>query len=129
MHLYFLLIGAAMLSLIYFAIRANKARQLRYIEQYHFHKGIHHKLAQKHPQLTEQQFDMVFQGLRDYFRICHRARNRMVSMPSQVIDDAWHEFILFTRIYEKFCAKALGRFLHHHARRGDAYADSGEGRH
>jgi hypothetical protein len=56
---------------------------------------------------------MVFQGLRDYFRICHRAKNRMVSMPSQVIDDAWHEFILSTRIYEKFCAKALGRFLHH----------------
>ena len=37
----------------------------------------------------------------------------MVSMPSQVIDDAWHEFILSTRIYEKFCAKALGSFLHH----------------
>lgn len=34
-------------------------------------------------------------------------------MPSQVVDDAWHEFILFTRIYQKFCSKALGRFLHH----------------
>lgn len=113
MNSYFLLIGAAMLCFIYFAIRANKARQLKYIGQYHFHKGIRQKLAQKHPQLTEQQLDMVFQGLRDYFRICHRARNRMVSMPSQVIDDAWHEFILSTRIYEKFCAKALGRFLHH----------------
>ncbi|MDP1664627.1 MAG: hypothetical protein Q8L79_05815 [Methylobacter sp.] len=113
MNLYFLLIGAAMLSLIYFAIKANKARQLKYIEQYHFHKGIRHKLSQKHPQLSEQQLDMVFQGLRDYFRICHRAKKRRVSMPSQVIDDAWHEFILSTRIYEKFCTKALGRFLHH----------------
>lgn len=113
MNLYFLLIGAAMLSLIYFVIRANKARQLKYIEQYHFHKGIRHKLSQKHPQLTEQQLDMVFQGLRDYFRICHRAKNRRVSMPSQVIDDAWHEFILSTRIYERFCTRALGRFLHH----------------
>ena len=37
----------------------------------------------------------------------------MVSMPSQVVDDAWHEFILFTRAYDGFCRKALGRFLHH----------------
>lgn len=34
-------------------------------------------------------------------------------MPSQVVDDAWHEFILFTRSYKAFCNKALGRFLHH----------------
>lgn len=113
MNLVFLLISAAVLSLIYFAIKANKVRQLKYIEHYYFHKGIRHKLSQKHPQLTEQQLDMVFQGLRDYFRICHLAKNGMVSMPSQVIDDAWHEFILSTRIYEKFCNKALGRFLHH----------------
>ena len=34
-------------------------------------------------------------------------------MPSQVVDDAWHTFILFTRNYELFCRKAFGRFLHH----------------
>lgn len=113
MNLYFLLIVTVILSFIYLAVRANKARQLKYIRQYYFHKGIRQKLAQKHPQLTDQQLDMVFQGLRDYFCICHRAKNRMVSMPSQVIDDAWHEFILSTRIYAKFCNKALGRFLHH----------------
>ncbi len=113
MNLYLFLVGAVLLSLVYFIIKTNKARQLKYIEQYHFHKGLRHKLSQKHPQLTEQQLDMVFQGLKDYFRISHRAKNRMVSMPSQVIDDAWHEFILSTRIYEKFCTKAMGRFLHH----------------
>ncbi len=113
MNWHFVLISAVVLSFIYFAVRANKARQLKYIEQYYFHKGIRHKLSLKYPQLTEQQLDMVFQGLREYFRICHRAKKRMVSMPSQVIDDAWHEFILSTRIYERFCHKALGRFLHH----------------
>ncbi|MGZ5055335.1 MAG: glycine-rich domain-containing protein [Methylobacter sp.] len=113
MSLYILVTGAVLLSVIYLAIRANKARQLKYIEQYHFHNGIRRKLAQKHPQLTEPQLDMVFQGLKDYFRICHQAKNRMVSMPSLVVDDAWHEFILSTRIYKKFCSKAMGRFLHH----------------
>ena len=113
MNLYFLLISVAVLSLFYFMLKANKARQLKYIEHYQFHKGIRHKFSQKHPQLTEQQLDKVFQELRDYFRICHGAKSRRVSMPSQVVDDAWHEFILFTRIYQKFCSKALGRFLHH----------------
>lgn len=37
----------------------------------------------------------------------------MVAMPSQIVDDGWHEFILFTRSYKDFCKKALGRFLHH----------------
>lgn len=34
-------------------------------------------------------------------------------MPSQVTDDLWHEFILYTRSYDQFCKKAFGRFLHH----------------
>jgi hypothetical protein len=34
-------------------------------------------------------------------------------MPSQVVDVAWHEFILFTREYRAFCQRGLGRFLHH----------------
>ena len=34
-------------------------------------------------------------------------------MPSQVADDLWHEFILYTLKYENFCKQAFGRFLHH----------------
>lgn len=37
----------------------------------------------------------------------------MVAMPSQAVDVAWHEFILFTKDYQKFCKRAFGRFLHH----------------
>ncbi|HVF17642.1 MAG TPA: hypothetical protein VNA21_12045, partial [Steroidobacteraceae bacterium] len=32
---------------------------------------------------------------------------------SQVADDLWHEFILYTRGYEMFCKRAFGRFMHH----------------
>lgn len=37
----------------------------------------------------------------------------MVSMPSRVVDVAWHEFILLTRVYAEFGEEGLGRFLHH----------------
>jgi hypothetical protein len=33
--------------------------------------------------------------------------------PTKIIDDAWHEFILFTRMYADFCEKTFGRFIHH----------------
>ncbi|MBS0345914.1 MAG: hypothetical protein JSR69_05575 [Proteobacteria bacterium] len=51
--------------------------------------------------------------LRTFFRAAHAAQGRMVSMPSQVVDVAWHEFILFTRGYRQFCTRGLGRFLDH----------------
>ncbi len=46
---------------------------------------------------------------------CYAAQpaKRMVAMPSQVVDVAWHELILHTRLYQHVCRKGLGRFLHH----------------
>lgn len=34
--------------------------------------------------------------------------------PSQRVDIAWHEFILFTQTYHRFCEECFGRFIHHH---------------
>ena len=33
--------------------------------------------------------------------------------PSKIVDLGWHEFILFTKAYEKFCNEKLGKFIHH----------------
>ena len=33
--------------------------------------------------------------------------------PSRKVDDAWHELILFTRVYAEFCQSRFGRFIHH----------------
>ena len=93
--------------------RQRRSRRERFIRDYPFHPAIAHKLDDRYPQLNEQQKSMIFDALRDYFLFCHRAKRRMVAMPSQVVDVAWHEFILFTREYERFCRQALGRFLHH----------------
>jgi len=93
--------------------KLKRKQQLKYIETYFFHKGIRNKISLKHPQLSDQQLDLVFDALKDYFQICLIANKKMVAMPSQIVDDAWHEFILSTRFYSIFCKKALGRFLHH----------------
>ncbi len=85
----------------------------RFIERYRVPDAVLGRFRAKRPELTDEQAMLVQQGLRQFFRICVRARGRFVSMPSQVVDDLWHEFILFTRNYRHFCSKAFWRYLHH----------------
>ncbi len=106
----------------------SRRRQLAFIGGYEFSPALRNKFHQRRPELNETQVNQVFDGLRDRFEICNKAGRRMVAMPSQAVDDAWHEFILFTRIYQDFCRKALGRFLHHtpaEAMRGPRTAQDG----
>jgi len=84
-----------------------------YIDRFEFHPAVLNKFREVRTDLTREQEQLVFAALRDYFHMCRMAGRCMVSMPSQVVDDAWHAFILFTRGYEEFCSRAFGRFLHH----------------
>jgi hypothetical protein len=88
-------------------------RRAAFIDQFPYAEFLDQRLAARRPELTPEQRSEVFAGLRDYFQLCRMAGRRMVAMPSQAVDDAWHEFILFTRYYGRFCRGAFGRFLHH----------------
>ena len=89
-----------------------KQREI-YISKYIFPVFLTQKLQQQYPQLTREQLDLVVKGLRQYFLMCCKAEKKLVAMPSQVVDDLWHQFILHTRAYQVFCRKGFGRFLHH----------------
>ncbi len=109
-----LVIALAAVVLAWVLWRQWSARRgAAFIDQYPFAGILDQRLAARRPELTPDQRAEVFAGLRDYFQLCRRAGRRMVAMPSQVVDDAWHEFILFTRQYAQFCRSAFGRFLHH----------------
>ena len=109
----YIVIASILVAFVLLISKNRRSRQLAYIKNYHFHKSIREKIYTKHPYLNDEQIHLVFRALRDYFWMCNKANRRMVAMPSQVVDDAWHEFILFTRHYKSFCQKSLGRFLHH----------------
>lgn len=85
----------------------------RFIQDYAFPKGLDARLLKRRPELSPAQVALVFDGLRQYFEISLDARKRLASMPSQVVDDLWHEFILYTRNYQAFCNRGFGRYLHH----------------
>jgi len=85
----------------------------RHIRDYAFPKGLLDRLAKKRPELSLKDRALVARGLRQFFLAHHLSGRRFISMPSQVADDLWHEFILYTKNYDAFCRQAFGRFLHH----------------
>ena len=102
-------------ALVLLALGDSRRRRARehYIDTYRFPPAVRQRVLKRYPHLSEDQLDLVLRALRDYFHLCRKARRRLLAMPSQVVDVAWHEFILFTRNYQAFCRRALGRFLHH----------------
>lgn len=108
------LLAALLLAITYLGSRRwRKTTRARYLDNFPLHKLLDRRLAARRPELDAAQRATVLDGLREYFLFCRQAGRRMVAMPSQAADDAWHEFILFTRQYDAFCRQAFGRFLHH----------------
>lgn len=84
-----------------------------YIRCYMFPKGLLEKLHQRRPELSLKDQQLVARALRQFFLVYLKSGYKQVSMPSQVVDDLWHEFILYTKNYDAFCRKAFGRYMHH----------------
>ena len=105
----FVLLVAAFMIWRYRTTHAREA----HIRTYFLPKGLYDKLRERHPHLTLKDCQIVAQGLRQFFLAYLRSGHQHVSMPSQVVDDLWHEFILNTKSYQAFCRQAFGRFLHH----------------
>jgi hypothetical protein len=93
--------------------------QLRRLEREHFIRGyvfptsLFESFQKSHRNLGEKDVQLVARALREYFIVYLRAGRSVIGMPSRVVDDLWHEFILATRTYQLFCQSAFGRFLHH----------------
>lgn len=109
---YIVLVGLS--AILWLDLRAaRRARREQHIREFTLPPGLFDKLRQHHPHLTQKDCQLVAQGLRQFFMAHLKSGRQFVSMPSQVVDDLWHEFILYTREYNKFCRQAFGRFLHH----------------
>jgi hypothetical protein len=91
----------------------RKARREQYIRSFMFPRGVFDKLMAARPGLEANDLQLVARGMRQFFLTFLKSGGKRVAMPSQVVDDLWHEFILFTRDYQVFCKAAFGKFLHH----------------
>lgn len=98
---------------LYFWTRWREASRAAFIHDYQFPRGLFEKLHAKRPALDTKDMQLVARALRQFFLAYLMSGRKYVSMPSQVADELWHEFILYTRNYEEFCRRAFGRFMHH----------------
>lgn len=98
---------------IYLWQRQVMLRREEVIRTFQFPNGLYEKLKKHHPQLTLKECQLVSRGLRKFFLAYLKSGRKFVSMPSQVVDDLWHEFILYTKDYQSFCHQAFGGFFHH----------------
>jgi hypothetical protein len=88
-------------------------RRAEFIRTYRWPRGLLERLEKKHSGFERKDSALVSRGLRQFFLAYLMSGQKYVSMPSQVADDLWHEFILYTREYDAFCRSAFGGFLHH----------------
>lgn len=107
------LLAASLLALAALWLRWRRLARAEFIRTYTFPPGLFDKLDQRRPGLSLKDRQLVGRALRHFFLAHLHSGRRFVSMPSQAVDDLWHEFILYTRQYQAFCQQAFGRFMHH----------------
>ncbi|MFM9970362.1 MAG: glycine-rich domain-containing protein [Burkholderiales bacterium] len=107
------LCGVLAFAAMYFYAQSLAARRERFIRGYIFKVDHFDKLCQKHPDLDLKGCHMAARALRQFFLAHLRHPKEQLGMPSRVADDLWHEFILDTREYTRFCRRAFGRYFHH----------------
>ena len=89
----------------------DEKRRIAFINSYNFSTTVKERFRQQHSSLSDEAVEEVFIALKDFF--IFNVKNKNLSMPSQIVDKAWHAFILITKEYQVFCEGAYGRFLHH----------------
>jgi hypothetical protein len=100
-------------ALGFFWSRLRQAKREEFIRTEPLPPGLLDKLAASRPELELKDRQLVARALRQFFLAYLKSGRKFVSMPSQLADDLWHEFILYTRHYQHYCKQAFGAYLHH----------------
>ena len=90
----------------------GKLRQRRpeaFIRSYVFPPSVIDEFAKHYPDIDAGGREKVAKGLRQFFLVRLRAGVRLIGMPSRVVDDLWHEFILDTRATKDLAARLRDR--------------------
>lgn len=83
----------------------------RFIDRYEFPTAMLDRALARCPKATKRaDLDM---GLRQFFHACGSSASLAAAMPSKTVDEAWHEFMTYTRDYAAFCDEVFGQMLHH----------------
>lgn len=74
------------------------------------HQGLIERMQEK-MSLAESEAQDLFRETKRFLFLCSISNERLA--PSTQIDECWHNFILFTKDYARFCTTFFGTFIHH----------------
>lgn len=124
-----------LIVILFFGIR-NYYKKFRwksaqkYIERYDFPQEVVRKWKAHYPTISNEQTKKGMLALKQFFLII--AHSKIINgkspkegfdMPSIVVDKLWHEFILSSQEYTRFCNHAYGSYLHHQQHSEPKYKD------
>ncbi|MFD1260000.1 glycine-rich domain-containing protein [Entomomonas asaccharolytica] len=135
------ILGIVVIAVVFFVIvqkvnskkasdKATQAEEISFqqrlilINNYVFTENVLNSFRKYYPQLDNVVVSQVIEQLKNYFIIVLTATHDntlqklpkpILGMPSRVVDDLWHVFILDSRIYMAFCKQCFGFYLHHNS--------------
>lgn len=62
---------------------------------------------------TSEEGETLFSEVKKYIVLTQTDTSKIWEMYSLSVDEAWHQFILFTAQYMDFCQRFFGRYVHH----------------
>ena len=71
------------------------------------------KLLKERIAQTTDEADALFSEVKKFLVLTQSDNTKIWEMYSLRVDEAWHQFILFTTQYNDFCRRFFGRYLHH----------------
>ncbi|WP_069383896.1 hypothetical protein [Halomonas caseinilytica] len=97
------------------SINTTSFRYPHELEKY-YHEGVINKFRDEWDVEIEEAQE-IFSEMKKFIFISAIAQKECIEFeidePILIIDKMWHQFILFTMDYERFCNKFFGKMLHH----------------
>lgn len=122
-HPIFALFSGLVIFFVYkkFFVKFNHNKKVEAILHFAFPPAVIARFSKNNPSLSPEDVSLVFSSLAEYFAACYiylnsslkRKNGYGLGMPSKIVDEAWHSFLLFSKEYEKFSKKYFGKMLHH----------------
>lgn len=87
------------------------------LDKYQIPLRVVDRLRQKKPfdYMTDDQIKEILDEYKRYIAILiiNYRNGKRVEMVSEIVDEVWHTYILFTNEYRKFCEVIVGEYIHH----------------
>lgn len=99
------------------SLPSDTLAKIQALEQYQLPAGVIERIRKMHPFniMTDEELGTWITEFKKFIAILvlNDGKNRRIEMVSELVDEVWHAFILFTKEYADFCNQVMGKYIHH----------------